>query len=333
MYFMVDLSGEEENNLLVNGGFLPRWFRSFFSVLPTLFVACYSTWRARCGDWVGRVGIWGWASCGKIAKKRQNNERRKVYMQTHLYLSLSPEALIASNLSPKEFGAYFATGSLRRNYSQAIFFELDKKFKSDYLPVGRLEELCKPHADGSPHKSVYLSVYRVLEHVPFSAVGNLYVVTSDGKSLKLSRGEFVPDRKIHPYMYQTLAPSRTRVVSILNPAQYACEITASDRLVRFDKIAFCDMKLGELEDDVYNGDISVLPYANQYHMRDCLIQVSQKGGKNSKVLLRTTSEFPYRMIRSGFFIGGGGEMLFYPMPSVKELENEHYDWWRSASLK
>jgi hypothetical protein len=63
------------------------------------------------------------------------------------------------------------------------------------------------------------------------------------------------------------------------------------------------------------------------------MQVSSKGGKNSKVLLRTTSEVPYRMIRSGFFIGEGSKMLFYPMPSIAELEDKHYDWWKSASLK
>ena len=254
-------------------------------------------------------------------------------MQTYLYLSLLPEALIASNLPPKEFGAYFATGSLRRNYSQAMFFEVDRAFESNYLPISRIDELCVPHADGSPHKSVYLSIYRVLEHVPLSAIKNLFVVTSDGKTLELEQKPFSADSKLHPYMYQTLAPSRTRVASILNPAEYVAEITSPERLIHFDKIAFCDMKLGELENDVAHGDVSVLPYKNQYHLRDCLMQVSSKGGKNSKVLLRTTSEVPYRMIRSGFFIGEGSKMLFYPMPSIAELEDKHYDWWKSASLK
>ena len=255
------------------------------------------------------------------------------YMQTYLYLSLSPEALVASNLPPKEFGAYFATGAMRRNYSQAIFFEIDKNFKSDYFPMDKIDELCQPHADGSPHKSVYLSVYRVLEHVPMSAIGKLYVVTNDGKTLELSPSAFVPDKKVHPYMYQLLAPARTRVVSILNQAAYISEITSPTNLIRFDKIAFCDMKIGELENDIYNGDMSCLPYNNQYHLRDCLIQVSQKGSKNNKVLARNVADIPYRMVRSGFYIGCGNEMLFYAMPSLKELEEEHYDWWKSASLR
>ena len=36
-------------------------------------------------------------------------------MKQYLYLSLVPEALIASNLSPEEFGNYYATGAFRRN--------------------------------------------------------------------------------------------------------------------------------------------------------------------------------------------------------------------------
>lgn len=254
-------------------------------------------------------------------------------MKTYLYLLLSPEALVASNLPPKEFGAYFATGSLRRNYSQAIFCEIDKSFKSDFLPVGRADELCVPHADGSPHKSVYLSVYRVLEHIPVSAIGRLFVVTRDGKTLELSASAFSPETKIHPYMYQILAPASTRVVSILRPDEYIADITSPDHLVSYEKVAFCDLKMGELETDVAHGDMSVLPYKNQYHLRDCLMQVSSKGGKNNKVLMRSVSEIPYRMIRSGFFIGCGKDMLFYPMPSVADLEEKHYDWWRSASLQ
>ncbi len=39
----------------------------------------------------------------------------------HLYLSLMPEALIASMLSPEEFGAYYAVGTEKKSSGQAIF--------------------------------------------------------------------------------------------------------------------------------------------------------------------------------------------------------------------
>ncbi len=252
-------------------------------------------------------------------------------MKKYVYLSLAPEALIASHLSPTEFGAYFATGAFRRNCAQALFFEIDPNFKSDYLPIDRLDELCEPHSDGSPHKSVYLSVYRVLEHVPLSAFKNLYVVTSDGKTLELSPALFVPDKKRFLYMYQDIAPCHPRVASALNPAEYVARITSPDRLVHVDKIAFCDLKLGELENNPQNGNLGDLPYTNEVHLRDCLKQVSNKGGKNNKIVSRVVGDFPYRTIEKGFYVGAGDEMLYYPMPSLEQLESEYFDWWKSAS--
>jgi len=251
-------------------------------------------------------------------------------MKNYLYLSLIPEALIASQLSPEEFGSYFATGVFRRNCDQAIFFEIDPDFKSDYLPVSKIEELCKPHEDGRAHKSVYLSVYRVLEHVPMSAFKSLYVVTSDGKTLEIKPAPFKADAKNHLYLYQDLAPCRPRVASILNPQDYVSRLTSKDRLVHVDKIAFCDLKLGALEDDPENGNLGDLPYINQYHLRYCLSQVKSKGGKNNKVVVRAATDFLYRTINTGFYVGAGKEMLFYPMPSKEELENKYYNWWRSA---
>jgi hypothetical protein len=58
-------------------------------------------------------------------------------MTVHLYLSLIPEALIASMLTPEEFGAYYAVGSEKRSRGQAIFFEIDPKFRSKEF---RIEE-------------------------------------------------------------------------------------------------------------------------------------------------------------------------------------------------
>ncbi len=253
-------------------------------------------------------------------------------MKKYLYLSLLPEALIASNLSPEDFGSYYATGVFRRNCDKAIFFALDPTFKSDYLPVSRFEELCSPHPDGSPHKSVYLSVYRVLEHVPMSAIGNLYVVTSDGKTLELISKPFSPDPTAHMYLYQDLAPCRPRVASILNPQEYTSRITSPDRLVNVAKIAFCDLKLGALETDPLHGELGDLPYINEHHLRDCLMQVKSKGGKNNKVVARSMQDLNYRTLKNGFYVGAGDEMLYYPMPSKEELQTKFYNWSRSAGI-
>ncbi len=256
----------------------------------------------------------------------------RIKMKQYLYLSLVPEALIASNLSPEEFGNYYATGAFRRNCDPAIFFEIDPNFKSDYLPIDKIPELCAPHPDGRPHKSVCLSVYRVLEHVPMPAFKNLYLVTSDGKTLELTAKPFEPDPSRKVYLYQDLAPCRPRVASILNPQEYVKRLTSLERLVHFKKIAFFDMKLGDLERDPVNGDLGDLPYTNQHHLRDCLDVVRTKGGKNNKIVARSMGEILYRTVGSGFYVGAGDDMLAYPMPPKDEIEANNFQWFKSAQF-
>ena len=41
---------------------------------------------------------------------------------------------------------------------------------------------------------------------------------------------------------------------------------------------------------------------------------------------------PYRAIETGFFLGDHDGLTYYPFASVEELERDHHDWWRSASL-
>ncbi|MBO6102890.1 MAG: hypothetical protein J6P03_06515 [Opitutales bacterium] len=246
-------------------------------------------------------------------------------------MSLSPEALIASNLDPVSFGSYYATGDYNRSFDQAIFFEIDPNFKSDYLNMDKFESLCVPHKDGSPHKSLYLSVYRVLEHLPLSAFKSLYLTTSDGRTLELKKGEFKPDPDERLFLYQDLAPSRPRVASVLNPKEYSDRLTSSERLVNMKKIAFCDLKLGELEKNPELGRADDLPYKNISHLRDCIREISLKNNKNNKVVLRNMAgELLFRTVKKGFYVGGDGDMLFYPMPSKEELEDKYYTWWRSA---
>lgn len=42
--------------------------------------------------------------------------------------------------------------------------------------------------------------------------------------------------------------------------------------------------------------------------------------------------FHYRTVKSGFYIGNAGELLYFRMPTSKALMREHYKWWRSAQM-
>ncbi len=252
-------------------------------------------------------------------------------MQRYLYLSLIPESLIASHLPPEEFGNYYAVGSHKRTRGQAIFFELDPDFESEYFDFSEIERRCVPHADGRPRRSVYLAIYRVIEHVPLSAIRQLYLATDDGRVLRLDAGGYeVPSFPRH-FLYQEFCPVTPRIVANVAPPEFTRFITDRRRAVSVNTIAFCDLKLAKLARDPEANQIGDLPYRNIGHLRDCLRELERTPGKSVKVVNRVMQqELLFRTVESGFFIGHGDELLHFPMPTHETLERENHEWWRSA---
>jgi hypothetical protein len=254
-------------------------------------------------------------------------------MTMHLYFSLIPEALIASMLPPEQFGQYYATGHKYKSKGQAIFFEVDPAFRHEFFNIDEGIARCTPHPDGTPKNSVYIAVYRVLEHLPISALGKLYLSTAYGHTLGLSRSESAPPDASGLHMYQDLAPVNSLLVSALGPAAYYHGVTSKPaKFIRFPGLCFVELGLGALATDPENGPVGDLPYSFMHHLREALLTLSP-GDKTSKLVHRVHSlEFPYRMIKSGFYMGNGPDLAFYPMPTHEALRREHNGWWRSANL-
>ncbi len=106
--------------------------------------------------------------------------------EKHLYLILYPnEALVASQLSPEAFGKHYSIGSPRHFMGKVIFAEVDPKFRDpgDYLHID--EYLAATEKPEGPKRTKFVKSYRVLEHVDFSALLDLYLVTTDGAVLGL----------------------------------------------------------------------------------------------------------------------------------------------------
>jgi len=252
-------------------------------------------------------------------------------MKIHLYLSLNPEALVASHLPPEEFGAYLAVGTQKYSRGQAMFFEVDPDVRSDYAPFQNIGTRCVPHLDGSPRRSTYLAIYRVLEHVPVAALGALHLVTHDGRVLGLNAAPVPPtvDRCFH--LYQEFCPVTPRVVSTLDAAEFCARLTDPAQPVNVPKIVFAELALGKMATDIDTTDVGNLPYSGLQHLRECLRELTRKPGKPTKVTVRNVrDDVLYRTVRGGFYVGQGREVKHYPMPSVAELDSTFHDWWRSA---
>lgn len=252
-------------------------------------------------------------------------------MDRHLYLSLIPESLIASMLPPVDFGNYYAIGAQAKSRGQAVFFEVDPDFESDYFDLSQIEKRCLPHPDGRPRKSTYLSIYRVLEHVPISALGKLYLTTDDGRVLGLEARQWQPDTSGGVHLYQEYCPVGPRVASNLPPERFIQRVTDPGQPISVPKIVFAELILDGLSTDPRHAPADNLPYPNIAHLRDCLIEQMEDADKPTKLVTRAIrGDILYRTIRNGFFIGAGSEFKYYPMPDRLELENQYYDWWRSA---
>ncbi|MCX6551106.1 MAG: hypothetical protein NTY02_08885, partial [Acidobacteria bacterium] len=150
-------------------------------------------------------------------------------MQIRYYMICSRfESLVASHLEPEAFGTYMAVGTKKLASGHVVFFEIDPGFPryTDQFKVDDIEQRCVPHADGSPKRSKYISVYRVLEFLPLPVFGPLYLTTPDGRVLRLDEAPYnEADPASNVNLYQELCPLIPMVVSSLPPLAFVRSLT------------------------------------------------------------------------------------------------------------
>jgi hypothetical protein len=252
-------------------------------------------------------------------------------MSKYIYLTCTPEALVASMLPPDGFGMYLSTGTKKRNKGQTIFFEVDLGQIERIIDMNSLNKRCVAKEDGSPKSSVYLSVYRVLETIPTSALKSLYLTTDHGSVLELKRAPY--DKSKEPknalHLYQELCPVTPLVASELPPSAFLKRLTDGSIPIVLPKLFFVDLKLGELATNPLGGSAEHLPYPNIGHLRDCLEILRGEYDKHMKTVQRIFSgTLLYRTIETGFYVGEKDDIIFYRYPTMKELEDINYEFFR-----
>jgi len=253
-------------------------------------------------------------------------------MDKYIYLSITPEALISSMLSPIEFGEYMATGTKKSNKGEAIFFEVDLEQIKSLIDLDYLNSRCISKPDGKPKSSVYLSVYRVLELIPLKALKDLYLTTDTGIVLKLVKTPYKEDqeKEKHLHLYQELCPVNPLVASSLSPMKFLRTLTDKSLQLSLPKLLIVDLKLGELADNPLSGSAEHLPYGAVAHLRDCLEILKTEDKKQMKTVQRFfKGSLLYRTIETGFYLGSKDDILFYKYPSMAELEETNYHFFRS----
>jgi hypothetical protein len=255
-------------------------------------------------------------------------------MSIYYYLAVFPlESLIASELPPEEFGSYMAIGSRKGSNENYIFACLKGEF-GDYFDWDYAHERCVPHADGRPKHSLYLAAYRVLENIPVDMLGDIYLITQDGRSLALQPTSYVnqPQDRAY-YVYKELCPISPLVVSSLEPIRFGRYLTSGENRIHVPKIMFADLKVVDPDDPEHTGNVGRVYENRLEHLRDCIGIVTSNPTKLNKTFNRSNTEsFTYQVIRRGIYAADAKNIVMYPMKTTDELRDQHYHWARSAGI-
>jgi hypothetical protein len=252
--------------------------------------------------------------------------------QTRLYLSMTPESLVASMLSPEEFGRYLAVGSHKRSSGAAIYFEIDPDFSSDFFDMDIIKGRCVAHADGSPKHSLYLGIYRVLEHIPLEALGKLYLTTRDGQVLALEQGDLPSEFPAEYFLYDEICPVHPLIASKLDPAAFTDFVTNPGSPLCVPKIFFAQLDPAAIIGSDRTAEGSPAMHNLPERIKECFRELDA-ASKPTKTVDRTRSQtFRWNHIRNGYFMGDGKTLLYYPFPDMNTLDRDHHKWWRSATL-
>ncbi len=256
----------------------------------------------------------------------------------HLYMIVFPiNALVASQLEPKEFGEHYTTGSAKHFSGKVIFAELDINFRSDFFEIEKYLEDTVPHENGSPKKTKFIKSYGVLEHIDLEAINTLHLCTSDGKVLSIQPAEYTAVNE--PGLirtYQEITPLETLIVSTLDQRKFGKFITTQTTSKGAPKICFTQIEFNIKQFKEKNKNHEIfhidLPSVNPYRMYDCITELETIPEKTNKTvglgsLLRDIS---YKFLRHGFWFVDKDTFRFFPMPSVAELEDKHFYWWKSV---
>ncbi len=256
--------------------------------------------------------------------------------QKHLYLILYPnEALVASQLSPEAFAKHYSVGSARHFMGKVVFAEVDVDYRDphDYLRID--EYLRRTEKPEGPKRTKFVKSYRVLEHIEFSALKRLYLVTTSGATLGLDRSEEPAsyDGESRVRVYQELAPLQLLVASNLDPHDFGCYITEESWSKGAPKIFFCQYDI-DVEAVVDSGTIGfnlgILPNVNPGNLPAALRELQANPDKRTKTISLNPNldAMSYKAIRPGFWFADTVSTVFYRMPTMNELHEKHYAWWK-----
>ncbi|MDQ6982473.1 MAG: hypothetical protein Q9M08_05655 [Mariprofundus sp.] len=255
--------------------------------------------------------------------------------QKRLYQILYPNnSLVASQLTPEQFGKHFLIGTARHYEGKIIFTEVDADFRHDFFKIEEGFTGLVPHEDGRPKATKFISSYRVLEHIDLDTVKSLYLVTSNGLTLELTQGKHdKPHQSGLIRTYAQICPTTVLSMTKLNAGEYAQYMTRPSHSKWVPKLFFTQVELPikqflkEFEERPFMSP--PFPFVHPAKLRDAILELesSDKGIKGIS-LNSEMEKIPYIKIRHGFWLSCDKKSLFFPMPDEETIKKKNYQFYK-----
>ncbi len=253
-----------------------------------------------------------------------------------LYQILYPnQALVASQLSPDEFARHYLIGSIRHYSGKLVFAEIDIGFRHPYFAIDACLEHLTPHADGTPKRTKFICSYRVMEHLDFNAITSLYLSTAEAHILELKPG---PYDKVHESgflrTYAEIAPLSMLVMSPLNFPEFGRHITEPGSPKGCPKLFYTQIDLNveeflaAFERNPFTQ--APFPFLHPSKLRDAILELRVMPEKKTKglSLFCPVDQISFKRIRHGFMYAYQDQYRFFPMPTLREIEEKNFKFWQ-----
>jgi hypothetical protein len=255
--------------------------------------------------------------------------------EKRMYMVLYPnQSLIASHYDPEMFARHYTSGSSRHYSGKVIFAEIDIKYRNDFLDIENILKELKPHSDGRPKATKFIASYRVLEHVELSAIERLYISTQEGHCIGIDKGNCTEHKEGLMSIFAEIAPMHMLVMSKLTPQCFGNYITDPENHKSAPSQFFTQLDLdlvefiSEFEKNPFKP--SPIPSLHPSTIRDGYFELMSKPKKTKGLALDSDMDsISYRHIRNGFTFASKGKTLFFPMPSIREIEKMNLKFWRT----
>ncbi len=256
--------------------------------------------------------------------------------QPHLYMICYPNsALVLSQLSPDDFGFRYNYGSASFYSGKLIFAEIDINYRHPYFQIEEALTRLKPHKDGRPKATKYISSYRVLEHIDIDAIKTLYIANADGSCYPLPPGDFhhLPSGS-DIRVYAELSPLRMLTLAKYSMLEFGRWFTNPENPISVPRLMYLqvtldvDSFLKSFETDPFLSPPLVGVHPSK--LRDAILDLRKRDNKFIKGITLDTAftKESYRKIRHGFMVVDQQKEKFFPMPPLDEIEKNDLKFWK-----